>query len=223
VEISPSTISATVDISAAGKSVTVFANVIGEPPGNLDILNRATNPSAVVIDGPQEALDSIVFLNTEPVDVTGATGNIIRRVGIAGLPEGVRVIEPSDGKVQVSIQIAEQSVRQELTGLPIQVVNLAAGLTATANPQSATIVIIGTAETLASINTDNFKIQVDASGLGAGTHILTPAVSAPAGITWISTDPVTVEVTITDGASTATSPAGTPPAVQATASPGASP
>jgi YbbR domain-containing protein len=205
VTISPSTVNASVEIVAAGKSVAVFAQLVGSPANGLSVIDQVVNPSTVLVDGPQEVLNSLVILQTEPIDISGATGNVSQRVGIAGLPEGVRIVDPAGGTVQVSVQIGQQGVRQELTGIPITVVNLAPGLQATVEPASASIVVDAPAQTLANITTENIVIQVDASGLGAGVHYLTPKVSLPSGVTWSTTNPVSFRLTIVDQTSVAAS------------------
>jgi YbbR domain-containing protein len=196
VSISPESIKATVPIEAAGKSVAVFATLIGTPAEGLEVLDRAVIPATVLIEGDTATLEGLLSVQTEPVDITGATGNISQRVGIAGLPEGVRVIDPADGLVEVSVQIAQRSVRQELPGLHVQVTNLADGLKAEVNPTEVTVVVVGSADVLAQLRTEDLIIQVDVSGLGPGEHLLKPTVSVPPNVQWISTDPGMVAVTI---------------------------
>jgi YbbR domain-containing protein len=196
VSISPETIAATVPIEAAGKSVAVFATLVGTPAEGLEVLDRAVNPSTVLIEGDASVLEGLLSVQTEPVDITGATGNISQRVGIAGLPDGVRVIDPTDGKVEVSVQIAQRSVRQELPGLNVEVVNLGEGLKAVVNPSQVTVVVVGSADVLAQLRTEDLTIQVDAGGLGPGEHLLKPTVSVPPNVQWINTNPAVVAVTI---------------------------
>src|SRR5262249_41286771 len=172
------------------------ATLVGTPAEGLEVLDRAVNPSTVLIEGDASVLEGLLSVQTEPVDITGATGNISQRVGIAGLPEGVRVIDPADGKVEVSVQIAQRSVRQELHGLKVEVMNLGEGLKAVVNPTEVTVVVVGSADVLAQLRTEDLTIQVDAGGLGPGEHLLQPTVSVPPNVQWISTDPAMVAVTI---------------------------
>jgi YbbR domain-containing protein len=196
VTISPATITATVPIEAAGKSIAVFAQLIGVPAPGLDVLDRAVNPSTVLVEGDKTLLDNLVFVQTEPVDITGATGNVSRQVGLEGLPDGVRVIDPSNGTVEVSVQIGQRGVRQELPGLRVEVINLGQGLAADVSPSDVTVVVVASAEVLERLTADDLMIQVDVSGLGPGEHLLTPTVSLPPNVQWISTDPEGVTVTI---------------------------
>lgn len=211
VEISPATIKARVPIEAAGKVVAVFANLVGTPAEGLSVLDQAVIPSTVTVDGDQAALENLISVQTEPVDITGATGNISRRVGIADLPAGVTVIEPSDGRVSVSVQIGQRGVRQSLPGLRVDVINLGEGLQAEVNPADVAVVVVASSDALGSLTAADIVIQVDANGLGPGEYMLAPKVLPPPNVQWISTDPDIVTVTISraPGESTAT-PLATP-------------
>jgi YbbR domain-containing protein len=196
VEISPATIRATVPIEAAGKTVAVFAQLIGTPAEGLAVLDQAVIPATVLVDGNQEQLDGLISIQTQPVDITGATGNISRIVGLVDLPEGVTIIDPPTGRVEVSVQIGQRGVRQNLPGLKVEVINLGEGLQAQVDPADVSVIIVAPSDALGNLTAADIKIQVDASGLGPGQHSLRPNVILPPNLQWLSTDPSAVSVTI---------------------------
>jgi YbbR domain-containing protein len=196
VVISPATVRATVPIEAAGKEVAVFPQLIGVPAEGLTVLDQAVIPSTVLVDGNQEQLDSLISIQTQPVDVTGATGDVSRIVGLVELPEGVTVIDPPTGRVQVSVNIGQRGTRQNLPGLKVEVINLADGLQAEVNPSDVSLNIVAPSDALANLTAADIKIQVDASGLGPGEYTLTPDVVPPPNLQWLSMDPNVVTVTI---------------------------
>ncbi len=206
VEISPATIRATVPIEAAGKIIAVFPQLVGTPAEGLAVLDQAVIPSTVLVDGDQEQLDSLISIQTQPIDITGATGNISRIVGLEALPEGVTVIDPLNGRVEVSLQIGQRGVRQDLPGLKVEVINLAEGLQAEVDPNDVSVVIVAPSEALEGLTADDIQVQVDASGLGPGEHTLRPSVLPPPNLQWISMEPtvVTVRITTAPGQLTAT-------------------
>jgi YbbR domain-containing protein len=209
VDISPNAITTTVKIEAAGKSVAVFAQVVGAPAQGLDVLDSTVNPSTVLVDGPQDLLDKLpVAVQTQPIDITGATESVSRSVGLEGLPEGVQVVQPSDGQVEVFVQIGRRGVRQELPGLRVATTNLGSGLEAKVSPNDVTVVVVAAADILSRLTADDVTVQVDLSGLGPGVYTLKPTVSLPPNVQWISTDPTVVEVTI--GPTSTTPLAGSP-------------
>ncbi|MER3485136.1 MAG: hypothetical protein C4345_03330, partial [Chloroflexota bacterium] len=195
IAISPTSVRATVEITARGKSVAVITQLIGTPAQGFDILERTVNPPAVLVDGPQEVLDDLVVVRTLPIDVSGATDDISQRIGLE-LPEGVRVIEPADGLVQVYVQIDQRAVRQPLPGQVVKIVNLAPGLTAEWEPREVTVVVVAAADVLSRLTADDVLIQVDLDGLGPGDYDIQPSVMLPPNVQWISTDPSAVHVTI---------------------------
>jgi YbbR domain-containing protein len=153
--------------------------------------------------------------------VSGATDDISQRIGLE-LPEGVRVVEPADGLVQVYVQIGQRAVRQPLPGQVVKIVNLAPGLTAEWEPREVTVVVVAAADVLSRLTADDVLIQVDLDGLGPGDYDIQPSVILPPNVQWISTDPSTVHVTIRRAAATtAASPSeGTPmPAGRVAATP----
>lgn len=197
VEVLPSQISTLVEIESRGKVISVIPVVNGVPEEGFSVQQRAVFPDTVVVDGPAEALDSLLFINTLPVDITGATGNVSEMVGLAELPEGVNVVDPPDGMVEVRVALEDiSSSAQSLSSLPVTVVNVPDGYSATADPSTITITVDGPGSTLADMESSDVRVVVDVSGLEAGTHEVEPQVYLPQGVTWTSTTPESVEVTI---------------------------
>jgi YbbR domain-containing protein len=196
VEISPETVKATVEVSARGKSVAVITQLNGDPAQGYEVVDRTINPATVLVDGPQGSLDDLVAVSTEPIDVSGATSTVSKRVSIVGLPEGVKVIDPADGTVVAVVQIRQRGVTQPLPGQNIQFVNVGAGLTAESNPSEITVTVVGSQEALANLTADTIEVQIDVAGLGPGVYSLMPRVLPPQNVQWISTNPTTVTVTI---------------------------
>mgnify|MGYP000675111046 CR=1 FL=1 len=196
VTISPDSIPTTVPIEAAGKSVAVTVQTVGAPAQGYDVIDRVPNPSTVFVNGPQEQLDGLVIVKTEPIDVTGAKEDISRRVGLQGLPPDVNVLVPANGTVEVYVQIGQRGVRQELPALRVDVVNLGQGLEVDVSPADVTVIVFASGDILAALTSADLMIQVDVEGLGEGEYQLKPTVSLPPNVQWISTDPGTVTVTI---------------------------
>ncbi len=158
---------------------------------------RAVFPDTVVVDGPPEVLDSLLFVNTEPVDITGATSSISEVVGLTDLPPGVTVIEPSDGQVEVRVAMDDVSVsEQTLTGLPVLTVNVPDGYTATVEPRTISISVDGSSATLAEMESSDIRVVVDVEGLEPGTHEIEPQITLPRGVTWTSSTPEVIQVEI---------------------------
>ncbi|MCC6705758.1 MAG: hypothetical protein IT334_12840, partial [Thermomicrobiales bacterium] len=211
VTIDPGTVSVTVDISQRGKEVAVVPQYVGVPAAGFRVTSQVTNPLTVIVDGPAEWLEEIVAVQTEAIDITGATESIRQTVAIIDLPPGAQVINPTDGQVSIQISIVADGVRQEFPGLEVEATNTNE-LTVQIEPDEIDITLFGPASSLAQLTSGDIDVQVDVAGLGPGVYQLSPQVTLPQGLTWVASDPAVVTVTIT-GTGPASSPAGTPPAL----------
>ncbi|HET8521834.1 MAG TPA: CdaR family protein [Thermomicrobiales bacterium] len=207
VAIAPSTVTATVDISARGKSVAVITQLVGDPAQGYEVVDRQVIPSTVLVDGPQDSLNDLIAIQTEPIDITGVSGNIRRHVRLTGIPNGIQLIDPSDGFVDVVVQVRQRGVQQPLPGQSVTIENLGPGLTADVGPNEIVVNVVAPQDVLAQLPGSTIEVQVDAKGLGPGTYTVRPKVLLPPNVQWISTDPQTVTLTIE--ATAAATPAAT--------------
>jgi YbbR domain-containing protein len=197
VEVLPSQIPTLVEIESRGKVISVIPVVNGVPAEGFSVQQRAVFPDTVVVDGPTDALDSLLFINTLPVDITGATENVSEMVGLADLPTGVAIVDPPEGLVEIRVALDDiSSSAQSLSSLPVTTVNVRDGFTATVEPRTITIMVDGPGSVLAEMESRDVRVVVDVSGLEVGTHEVRPQVYLPQGVTWTATTPETVEVTI---------------------------
>lgn len=217
VEVLPAQIMTRVEVQTRGKRVSVIPEVSGVPAEGYSMRQRSAIPDSIVVDGPESALESLLFVNTDAVNIAGATQSISREVGLANLPAGVTVIEPASGRVEVRVAIEDtSSTAQTLTGLPIQTVNLDPGYKATISPSALDVTVDGPGARLTNMTPADVKIRVDLAGLGPGTHEVKPEITVPQGVTWISNSPEVVEVTITEEDEiSASTPAASIPSPQA--------
>ncbi len=213
VEILPEDVRARVEVETRGKTVSVIPNIMGTPAEGFSIEQRRAIPDTIVVDGPEEVLAELLLVNTEAVNVTDATESFSTRVGLADLPEGVTVIDPADGTVEVRIAVSNTTqTSQSLPALPIEPMGLANGLTVEFEPAQITLQVSAQIEILQAMRAEDIKVFVDLSELGPGTYTLQPDVLVPQGATWLANDPNSVTVTISRlGADD--QPTGSPPAM----------
>ena len=216
VEIEPSAVRATISVSTRGKNVAVLVQITGSPAPGFEVVDRTANPSTILVDGPQETLDGLVAVRTEPVDVSGAQESLTERTTITDVPAGVSIIEPQSGEVDVFVQIGQRGMSQALPGQRVGVLNLQPGVEASVEPQEITIQVVAPADVLETLGTSNIRAYIDARELGPGTYELTPTVAVPPRVQWVSSQPPTVQVTIEEIEDATPSVNGSP---QAAASP----
>jgi YbbR domain-containing protein len=197
VQILPQQVSTVVELKTRGKVVSVIARTTGNPAEGFSVQQRSVVPETVVVDGPDDVLESLLFVNSEPVDISGAKGPISQRVGLEGLPEGVKIVEPASGEVEVRIAVEDTTnTAQTIPSLPVEVVDLNPAYTASVDPSTVSITIDAPQSTLQSLAASDIKIRVSANDLGPGTHQMTLDVSVPDGVTVVTTDVKVVTLTI---------------------------
>jgi len=197
VDIRPRRIVVNVNVEARGRSVPVLSQTIGSPATGYETVDRAVNPSTVLLDGPEEVLADLVSVVTEPVNIEGATAPVSKRVGIADLPEGVRIVEPADGLVTVVVQVRQRGVTQSLTEQPVLVTGVGEGLTATTDPETVTVVIFAPEDLVSQLRAGDVVATVSAEGLAPGTYAIALSVAVPPGVQWILTEPESVTIVVT--------------------------
>lgn len=165
------------------RDVTVRATMQGSPAPGYWISNISVEPALVTVYGQQSEIEALPgFLDTEPIDVDGAENDIVRRVPLA-LPEGVLVLGEGAGEegilLQISIQplFGGQTIRSEL-----ELQRLRFGLKATASLTAVDVILSGPLPALQELQPDDVQVILDLSGLGRGTHKVTPEVVLPEGL-----------------------------------------
>ncbi|MCC6313542.1 MAG: hypothetical protein IT337_05980 [Thermomicrobiales bacterium] len=205
VDIRPRRVLASVAVSAKGRAVPVLIQIVGSPAPGYEVGDDVVNPPTALLDGPEDVLGDLVSVLTEPINVQGAVEPVSVRVGLEGLPPGVRVIEPPDGRFTVVIQVRQRGVTQTLPDQPVVATDLAPGLETTIDPPAVGVVIFAAEDTLATLRTGQVVVSVSAAGLAPGTYQLPLSVAVPPEVQWIRTQPGFVRVTV--HASTGATPA----------------
>lgn len=198
VAVLPGQILTRVELQSRGRLVTVIPDITGQPADGYSIRQPTTIPNTILVEGPEDVLDDLLFVNTEPVDISGASQSISSRVGLADLPEGVTVVDPVSAQVEVRVAIQVTSATsQTLTNLPVNALNVPTGYVAIIEPQTIDVDVQGSVTNLTNMTTEDITIIVDLRGLEEGEHTLTPIVAlGNTGVMSTGTNPTTVTVTI---------------------------
>jgi YbbR domain-containing protein len=175
------------------KEVAVRVNLVGQPSAGYRLSAVRVNPSTVVLLGDAGTLSSVPgFVETEPVPLAGATGEISRRLTLL-VPDNVTVLEGNTVDITASITPIEggTTVRQ-----PPIIQGLGAGLEATVALETVDVILSGPLPLLESLGSDDIFVILDLTGLLPGTHVVQPRVVVPTGIQVTGVLPASVEVTI---------------------------
>ena len=221
VTVLPAQVTTRVELQSRGKVLSVIPEITGQPAEGYTSQQRNVLPNSITVEGPEDVLDDLLFVHTEPVDISGASQSVSQRVGLADLPEGVNVIEPVSGEVEVRVAIQDSSSSlQTLPNLTINVLNVPAGYEAVIEPATVDVTLEGSITTLSEMTSEDITVVVDVRGLDAGTYDLRPVVALPNnGIRSNGTNPETVEVTVRPATDATPEPIETTPVASAAIAP----
>jgi YbbR domain-containing protein len=190
------------------KDVSIKTVLKGTAASGYWISNIVVTPSTVTVIGNPDILAKIPgFVETVPIDVTGATADLSKRA-VLSLPEGVSVLNNEGVTVQISVTplLGGQTVRRKIT-----VQNLKRGQTATISPDSVEVILSGPLPSLQNLAADDVQVVIDVTGLAAGVHQLKPrAVAVPGALRVQNIVPDTVQVTLADLSTPTPAPTFTP-------------
>lgn len=108
--VTPAQVNVTIDVVQAQtqKTIPVNPSLMGDPAVGYQIREVALEPNTVTITGPQDKVNDIAAVSTQPVDITDFTTNYIGTVGLQ-LPEGIAVIGPTVYSLVVVIEASSSA------------------------------------------------------------------------------------------------------------------
>lgn len=191
--------------SVAGlRRVAVLGQVTGIPAPGYTISTITSDPQLVNLTGSSGPLDAVNEIETEAIDITGATGAISREVSLL-LPPGTSLQVGQPSRVIITVQI--EPLRRPFTirlPVPVQIVNIGGGLVAAPPAPFVQVTLTGADAALAQLGNTPLQATADVAGLGPGSHVITPQLPLPEGVRVVGAVP---NVTLTLRAlPTATSP-----------------
>jgi YbbR domain-containing protein len=174
---------------------TVLPKIEGQPATNYRIAGITVEPTTVTLFGDPATLNEMPpFVETVPVDITGATEDIEERVPIV-LPEAVAAVGAQAVVVHVQIVAIEGSVTMALNPV-IQGLDPELAVESV-SPETIDVILQGPLPKLQSLTADvNVQAVLNLSGRNVGVHSVTPVMVVPEGVTVQTILPETVQVTI---------------------------
>ena len=206
--INPKTINVTQPVYLQGGYRNVIVKVLttGQPANGYKLTNITVSPLNVVVfaSDPQLVNDLPGFVETEPVDLTGAEDDVDTFAALQ-LPEGISVVGDETVLVQVSIAAIEGSLSMDL---PVTPIGLLPTQAAVLSPETVKVILSGPVTVLDSLKPSDIRVIVDLTDQELGTYQLEPRVDLlPDRLQAEAILPATIEVTVI------TAPTATPTSV----------
>lgn len=197
VTLTPDTVTVKLPVTLLGGYRNVIVKVVttGNVADGYKLANiNASPPNVVVFSGdPQQLAGLPGYIETKPVDLTGATSDITATVPL-NMPSGISVV--NDQKAEVHIGILPIISRLSLV-LPVTVTNVAPGLEAQITQTEVSVVLAGPVPLLNSLKPDEMSVVLDMTGKDIGEYkVASEVASLPAGLTTDSIIPSPISVTL---------------------------
>ncbi len=208
--VTPASVSITQPINLLGGYRYVIVRVVsqGQVANGYRVTNIFVSPVGVVVFSSNPTLvDNLPgYVETQPVDLTDKTDDFETLMDL-NLPSGVTVVGDPKVLVQVSIAAIDSSLA---VSLPVEVIGLAPGLTASLNPPVANVILSGPVPILNNLGPADVRAVADLGGYQTGTYQITPTVTIlPDQVQQVSLIPTTIEITITVAPTPTQTPTGT--------------
>ncbi|MCH7999128.1 MAG: hypothetical protein IIA91_06575 [Chloroflexi bacterium] len=194
VSLEPSVMNVSVMIEQTqfSRALVISPTVVGIPASGYDIVSLFADPPVITVFGPQSFVGETATIRTQPLDITGATEDVILTVSL-DLPTGVSV---SGGtSVTVTVQIKPGQGRQTL-GVTVVIVGLDPDLSVSGPLPLVEVVLLGELPDLQGIRPNDIAATINLTGLTEGTHTISVSVSVPSEASVASVSPEQVEITL---------------------------
>ena len=197
VTITPDSVEVVQPITLLGgyRNMVVKVVTVGRVAVGYKMTNVSVSPPNVVVfsTDPQVVNDLPSFIETEPIDITGADDDIEALLSLV-LPEGVSIVGDDRVLVQVNIAAIEGSIT---ISLPVTVIGLLPTYSAQVSPDTVDVILSGPIPELDAITATDIRAVVNVEGLEIGTYQVEVDVNVLLEGVWVETVlPATVEVTI---------------------------
>ncbi len=186
------------------REVAIKVNWKGQPAAGYRINKITLTPPTVLITGRPEVVAAVGVIETEPVDISDATGTVFQRVSLR-LPEGISLVDQSNFlTIEVEILPIESSVRVTKR---LDVQGLGPNLyLISISPETVDVLLSGPLTVLENLKPEDVRVVLNLVGYGAGTFQVPPQVEIlPQGVRMENVLPSLIQVTIS-----ATPPTPTP-------------
>ncbi len=175
VQVTPAALPLSFEVSAS-KVVVVRPRIEGTPVPGHSVANVSVNPSQVMVEGPESAVNSLTEVVTETVSVERATTLVREAVALDLSDVGVRIAGSSTAVVTVSV-VADASERT-VAGVPIRSRG-AVGDAVVVTPAVAEVVVQGAGDVVNALTAADVALFVDVTEAVNGGDLAVKAESSP--------------------------------------------
>jgi YbbR domain-containing protein len=186
------------------RSLPIHPVIVGTPAAGFELASVTVDPLAVSLEGDGATLSALSLIDTLPVSLTGATGDVTASVGLV-LPPSTALLGVD--KVTVTARLNATSGTRTFSAGPV-LSGARDDRTYSLSTDQVLVTVGGTSIALAGLRGDMLAVTADVDGLAPGVHPVKLRATLPAGLTLIAISPPTLTVTV--GAATSPPPQPSP-------------
>ncbi|MFZ6028123.1 MAG: YbbR-like domain-containing protein [Chloroflexota bacterium] len=212
ITMTPSTVSVNIPVHLSGgyRNMVVKVEIVGQVADGYKLTGILLTPPNVTVFSadPQEFEQLPGYVETEPLDLSGAQDDFEAWVNLRKLDDGVSVVGDSKVLVQVSIAAIESTIS---FSLPVEVVGLGPKLEVNASPASVDVILSGPVSVLNKIVPADLRAVLDLAGFESGTYSIIPKIGPlPERVQVLSLSPASMSVVIKLAPTLTPTPTATP-------------
>jgi len=194
VDIEPSSIRVQIRVGSQleSKTLPVHPVVIGTQAAGYEIDGIEVTPTVISVEGEADALAALVTIDTAPVSISGAVGDIARTVALV-LPDGVASLGPSAARVVVRLR-PTTGTRAISAGVLLS--NARVDRTYALSTDQVVVTVGGSVADLDALTGRTFAAIADVGDLEPGSHDVTLRVVLPSRLTLVAISPPRIVVTV---------------------------
>ncbi len=201
IKITPDTVSVDVKLSTnfQYRDVPVRVTTTGQPALGYVVASTTLEPSIVTIYGELGVIRQVEYVQTEAVDVTGASADITRTVALKASANTDILIAQANKSARVTISITPLIVSASIEK-KVEQVNVGPGLLYEIIPNTVTVNLSGTYQAFQILQQKQFKLEevkavVDLAGKTAGEYANIPVIiTPPDGLKVTNTPTITLRI-----------------------------
>ena len=189
------------------KTLPIRPVVAGSPAAGFEVASVTVDPIVVAVEGDPDDLAVLEVADTSPVTITGATSDVTQTATLE-LPDGVQALGDATITVVVTLRPVNAS-RSFEAGLLL--VGALADRQYELSTDRVLVTIGGSIADLDRLSGSDLVLNLDVTGLEAGSHEVSVSANLQTGLTLIGASPNPIIVTIGPPPATPSPPASPSP------------
>ena len=190
--ISPSVVNLKLE-AIAERVLPVAPRLEGDPLQGYEVTGIEVSPEKVKVRGPAPEVEKMAAVETEPIDLTGASGQKVRdvRLRMEGKP-----LSFTPERVRVAVTVNEKVVTKEFTNVEVKAKEFNGNYTV--SPGHAYVRLTGPERILAQLKLGREQVYLNLKEMRPGLHNVPLSFELPDNVKVVEQKPTYFRVKITD-------------------------